>query len=122
MTGELEPLPEPVSPAAPGAGPAMLAAELLGRVRVDLPVVGELGEREQVLVAARLTWRRPPAHSGLVTSSSRTGATLRPAVAVGVPGLIVGFSLEATGSPYGLLTFEVAKILNRTNRRPLRTL
>ena len=25
-------------------------------------------------------------------------------------------------NPYGLLTFEVAKILNRTNRRPLRTL
>jgi hypothetical protein len=25
-------------------------------------------------------------------------------------------------NPYGQLTFEVAKILNRTNRRPLRTL
>ena len=36
----------------------MLAAELLGRVRAELPVVGELGEREQVLVAAWLTGLR----------------------------------------------------------------
>ena len=54
MTGDLERLPAPASPAAPGAGPAMLAAELLGRVRAELPAVGELGEREQVLVNRRL--------------------------------------------------------------------
>ena len=36
----------------------MLAAELLGRVRAELPVVGELGEREQVLVSAWLTGLR----------------------------------------------------------------
>ena len=49
MAGDLERLPAPVSPAAPGAG---LAAELVGGVRAELPVVGELGEREQVLVSA----------------------------------------------------------------------
>jgi hypothetical protein len=47
MPGDLERLPAPVSPAAPGAGPAAVAAELLSRVRAELPVVGELGEREQ---------------------------------------------------------------------------
>ena len=36
----------------------MLAGELLGRVRTELPTVGELGEREQVLVAAWLTGLR----------------------------------------------------------------
>jgi hypothetical protein len=50
MPGDLEPLP------APGAGPAVLAAELLGRVWAELPVVVGLGEREQVLVAA---WLNP---------------------------------------------------------------
>ena len=58
MPGDLERLPARVLPTAPGAGPAMLAAELLGRVRAELPVVGELGEREQVLVAAWLTGLR----------------------------------------------------------------
>ena len=58
MPGDLERLPAPVSPAAPGAGPAALAAELLGRVRAELPVVGGLGEREQVLVSAWLTGLR----------------------------------------------------------------
>ena len=58
MPGDLERLPARVSPAAPGAGPAVLAAELLGRVRAELPVVGELGEREQVLVSAWLTGLR----------------------------------------------------------------
>ncbi len=47
-----------VLPAAPGAGPAVLAAELLGRVRAELPVIGGLGEREQVLVSAWLTGLR----------------------------------------------------------------
>ena len=37
---------------------AVLAAELLGRVRAELPAVGKLGEREQVLVAAWLTGLR----------------------------------------------------------------
>jgi hypothetical protein len=43
VPGDLERLPA----AAPGAGPA--AAEMLGRVRAELPAVGRLGEREQVL-------------------------------------------------------------------------
>ena len=58
MPGDLEPLPARVLPAAPGAGLAALAVELLSRVRAELPVVGGLGEREQVLVAAWLTGLR----------------------------------------------------------------
>src|SRR5690348_1258209 len=58
MPGDLGPLPARVSPAAPGTGPAMLAGELLGRVRAELPVIGELGEREQLLVAVWLTGLR----------------------------------------------------------------
>jgi hypothetical protein len=58
MPGDLERLPAPLPPAAPGAGPAAVAAELLGRVLAELPVVGELGEREQLLVAAWLTGLR----------------------------------------------------------------
>ena len=52
MPGDLERLPASVSAARPGAGPAAVAAELLGRVRAELPVVGGWGEREQVLVSA----------------------------------------------------------------------
>jgi hypothetical protein len=48
MPDDLEQLPAPVSPSAPGAGPTMLAGELVHRVRAELPVVSELGE----LVAA----------------------------------------------------------------------
>ena len=58
MPDDLERLPARVPAAAPDAGRAMLAAELLGRVRAELPAVGELGEREQVLVAAWLTGLR----------------------------------------------------------------
>jgi integrase/recombinase XerD len=58
MPAELERLPTPVPAAAPGSGPAAMAAELLGRVRAELPTVGELGEREQVLVSAWLTGLR----------------------------------------------------------------
>jgi integrase/recombinase XerD len=58
MPGDLEPLPARALPAQPGAGPALLAGELLGRVRAELPVIGELGERDQVLVAAWLTGLR----------------------------------------------------------------
>jgi hypothetical protein len=58
MPGDLEPLPAPVSLSGPSAGPAAVAAELLGRARAELPVVGELGEREQVLVSAWLTGLR----------------------------------------------------------------
>jgi integrase/recombinase XerD len=59
MSGDdLERLPAPVSAAPPGAGPAVLAGELLRRVRAELPVVGGLGEREQLLVAAWLTGLR----------------------------------------------------------------
>ena len=35
-----------------------MAAELLGRVRAELPMIGELGEREQLLVSAWLTGLR----------------------------------------------------------------
>jgi integrase/recombinase XerD len=58
MPGDLERLPSAVSTAASGAGPAALAAELLDRMRAELPAIGELGEREQVLVAAWLTGLR----------------------------------------------------------------
>ena len=54
MPGDFEPLPACVSSAGPGAGTAALEAELLGPVRAELPAVGELGEPEQVLVAAWL--------------------------------------------------------------------
>ena len=46
------------APAGIGTGPGAVAAELLGRVRAELPVIGELGEREQVLVSAWLTGLR----------------------------------------------------------------
>ena len=39
-------------------GLVALAAELLGRVRTELPAVGGLGEREQFVVAAWLTGLR----------------------------------------------------------------
>jgi integrase/recombinase XerD len=58
MPGALERLPAHVPVAAPAAGPAMLAAELVGRVRAELPMVGKLEEREQLLVAAWLTGLR----------------------------------------------------------------
>ena len=58
MPGDPGRLPAPVSAAAPGAVRAAVAGELLGRVRAELPAVGGLGEREQVLVAAWLTGRR----------------------------------------------------------------
>jgi len=58
MVSDLERLPVPVPPAGPGAGPAVVAAELLGWVRAELPVVGGLGEREQFLVSAWLTGLR----------------------------------------------------------------
>ena len=58
MPGDLERLPAATAAAAPSAGPALLAAELLGRVRAELPVIGGLGERDQILVAAWLTGLR----------------------------------------------------------------
>src|SRR5580704_12296081 len=58
MPGDLERRPGPATAVAPGVGPAVLADDLLGRVRTELPAVGELGEREQVLVAAWLTGLR----------------------------------------------------------------
>jgi integrase/recombinase XerD len=58
MPDDLERLPARVLPAAPHAARAVLAGELLGRVRAELPAVGELREREQVLVAAWLTGLR----------------------------------------------------------------
>jgi integrase/recombinase XerD len=56
MSSDLERPPALVC--APGAGPAAMAAELLGRVRAELPVIGELGQREQLLVSAWLTGPR----------------------------------------------------------------
>ena len=50
MPGDLERVPV--------SGPAVLAAELLGRIRTELPVIGALEERDQVLVAAWLTGLR----------------------------------------------------------------
>ena len=52
MPGDLEPLPTRVSAAAHATGPAALAAELPGRVRAELPVIGELGN------GTRSWWRR----------------------------------------------------------------
>ena len=49
MPGDLERLP------TVSAGPAAVAAELTGRIRAELPVIGELAERDQVLEAAWLT-------------------------------------------------------------------
>jgi len=72
MPGDLERLPAASAAAAPGAGSAVLAAELLGRVRAELPVVGGLGVREHVLVAAWLTGPRSArtrrAYAGDVTA------------------------------------------------------
>lgn len=58
MPDDLERLPARVPAVAPDAGRAMLAGELLGRVQAELPAVGELGEREQVLVVAWLSGLR----------------------------------------------------------------
>ena len=52
MPGDLEPR------AAAAAGPTAVAAELTGRIRAELPVIGTLAERDQVLVAAWLTGLR----------------------------------------------------------------
>src|SRR5690349_16992523 len=54
MPGDLERLP------ASGTGPAVVAAEMLGRIRAELPVIGGLEERDQILVAAWLTGLRSP--------------------------------------------------------------
>ena len=40
MAGDLELVPAPISATAAASGPAVLAAELLGRVRAELPVLG----------------------------------------------------------------------------------
>jgi len=58
MPGDLERLPGRTPLALPAAGPAALAAELLDRIRAELPMIGGLAEREQVLVAAWLTGLR----------------------------------------------------------------
>ena len=52
MPGDLERLP------ASATGPAAVAAELTGRIRAELPAIGGLRERDQVLVAAWLTGLR----------------------------------------------------------------
>jgi len=43
MPGEYERLPAAASAPAPGVGPAVLAAELLGRMRAELPLIGGWG-------------------------------------------------------------------------------
>jgi len=58
MLGDPGRLSAPVSPSAYGAAPAVLAGELVHRVWAELPVVGELGGREQLLVSAWLTGLR----------------------------------------------------------------
>jgi integrase/recombinase XerD len=58
MPGDLERLPATAPAPAPVAGAGAVAAELLDRVRAELPAVGGLGEREQVLVSAWLTGLR----------------------------------------------------------------
>ncbi|MGH3223048.1 MAG: tyrosine-type recombinase/integrase [Streptosporangiaceae bacterium] len=58
MSGDLERLPAPHSPAALSAGPAAVAGEVLGRMQAELPVVGGLREREQLLASAWLTGLR----------------------------------------------------------------
>jgi hypothetical protein len=50
MTCDLDRLP--AAAAAPGVGPALLAAELLGRMRAELPMIGELGSGSR-------SWRPP---------------------------------------------------------------
>jgi hypothetical protein len=67
MPGDLGWLPARL----PGTGPAVLAGELVGRVRAELPAVGEPGEPEQVLVSAWLTGLRSaltcvPAPTGML--------------------------------------------------------
>ena len=58
MLGDLERLPAPGASAVLAAGPAVLAAELLGRMRAELPGDRRAGERDQVLVSAWLTGLR----------------------------------------------------------------
>src|SRR6185437_5545153 len=58
MPSDLERLPARAPAATAAAGPAVLAAELLGRMWAELPVISELGERDQVLVSAWLTGLR----------------------------------------------------------------
>ena len=58
MASDLERLPVPAAPPSIGMGTAAVAGEMLARVRAELPVVGELGEREQLLAAAWLTGLR----------------------------------------------------------------
>jgi hypothetical protein len=67
MAGDLERLPAPISPAAPSAGPAVLAAELPGRFQAELSAVGGLGELDQVLVSAWLTGLRSARTRGAYT-------------------------------------------------------
>jgi hypothetical protein len=42
------------APAGIGTGPGAVAAELLGLIRAELPVVTAMGEREQLLASASL--------------------------------------------------------------------
>jgi hypothetical protein len=54
VSGDLERLPAGLA-AGQGQGPAIVAGELLARVRAELPVVTTLNGGKQVLVAAWLT-------------------------------------------------------------------
>ena len=96
MPGDLGWLPARL----PGAGPAVLAGELVGRVRAELPAVGELGEPEQVLVSAWLTGLR----SALTCVPAPTGVLPRvelPEVILEVmswaPPLVASFTAVSGG-------------------------
>jgi hypothetical protein len=58
MASDLELVPVPAAQPPIGAHAVAVAGELLARVRAELPAVGELGEREQLLAAAWLTGLR----------------------------------------------------------------
>jgi hypothetical protein len=96
-------------PGDPGRRPASvvsppaeaLAAELLGRVRAELPVVGELGEREQVLVSAWLTGLRSArshrAHAGDVVAWLGRLAELETGALAAGPGAYGPMGRRASG-------------------------
>jgi hypothetical protein len=56
---------------AVSAGQAVLTAEVLGRIQAELPAVGELGEREQVLVAANCSRTKSKTGLGVMRAPFR---------------------------------------------------
>ncbi len=78
----------------------MLPAELLGRVRAELPVIGQLGELEHVLMAAWLTGLR----------SARTRRAYAGDVVAWL-GWLAGRGTGALAAGRGDLLAEVAGVL-----------